>query len=66
MTDQPWYPQLERVVVTYISHFYVFVSEPAVYVKQEFDDEHLVDNYKRYHAEKLKSVIKPYKWAFDI
>ena len=60
-----FFPQLEEVVATYLSHFFVFVSNPSVYVKQYWEDGQVQD-FKEYTVDKLKNVVKPYKWSFDI
>lgn len=66
MTSQPWYDELEQVVSRYVSHFYTFVSKPSVYVMETRDDEGNVATYTRYDANRLKSVVVPYQWAFGI
>ncbi len=43
----------------------MFVSNPSVYVKQYWEDGQVQD-FKEYSSDKLKNVVKPYKWSFDI
>ncbi len=66
ISQQPWYDELEQRVCTYLSNYFVFVSTPAVYVRQTLDIDGGVFDYVRYTASQLKSVTKPYAWAFDI
>ncbi len=66
MSQQPWYEDLEQRVCAYLSNYFVFVSTPAVYVRQTLDNDGGVFDYVRYTASQLKSVTKPYAWAFEI
>ena len=66
ISQQPWYDELEQMICAYLSHYFVFVSTPAVYVRQTLDIDGGVFDYVRYTASQLKSVTKPYAWAFDI
>ena len=63
---QSWWPQLEQVVVRYMSNYFVFVSTPSVYVYQTLDSEGDVQSYVRYDGSKLANLVMPYKWAFKI
>lgn len=65
VSQQPWYPKLERTVCQYLSVFFVFISDPSVYVRQYLEDDS-ISHYKDYSADRLKNVVKPFKWAFDI
>lgn len=64
MQDQPWYADMEETLCRYLSHFWVFVSNPSVYVLQTLDSEGQVATYQRYDGSKLKNVVQPYEWAF--
>ena len=66
MSEQPWYEELEYRICAYLSNYFIFVSTPAVYVRQTLDADGGVLDYVRYTASQLKSVTKPYAWAFDI
>lgn len=66
ISQQPWYDELEQRVCAYLSKYFVFVSAPAVYVRQTLDIDGGVFDYVRYTASQLKSVTKPYAWGFDI
>ena len=46
--------------------YLIFVSTPAVYVRQTLDAAGGVLDYVPYTASQLKSVTKPCAWAFDI
>ena len=60
-----FFPKLEEVVTTYLSRYFVFVSNPSVYVKQYWEDGQ-VQEFKEYTSDKLRNVVKPYKFSFDI
>ena len=64
MQDQPWYDDVEETVCRYLSHFWVFVSNPLVYVLQTLDSYGQVATYQRYDGGKLKNVVQQYEWAF--
>jgi len=64
MQDQNWYPDVEETICRYLSNFWVFVSNPSVYVLQTLDSEGNVATYQRYDGGKLKNVVQPYEWAF--
>ncbi|DBA81641.1 TPA: hypothetical protein ACH3X1_007396 [Trebouxia sp. C0004] len=60
-----FFPKLEEIVTTYLSRYFVFVSNPSVYVKQYWEDGQ-VQEFKEYTSDKLRNVVKPYKFSFDI
>ncbi len=66
MIDQDWYSELEETVCRYISNFWVFVSKPSVCVLQTLDSDGQVATYTRYDGNKLKNVVQPYEWAFQL
>ncbi len=66
LTNQPWYDELEQVICRYLSHFFIFVSKPSVYVVQTLEQDGSVATYTRYDSTRLKNVVMPYQFAFDI
>ena len=67
VTEQDFYPRLESIVCEYLSHYFVFIKDPSVYVSQMLDsDDFSVSHYKDYSTDKLKNVTKPFQWAFNI
>ena len=59
-----FFPKLEEVVTTYLSRFFVFVSNPSMYVKQCWEDGQ-VQEFKEYTSDKLRNVVK-YKFSIQV